>query len=278
MSFNYEQSIWGKGQASLAWSRPTSFRLRQALNAIKGLRIESQVLELGCGAGQFIRAIKQLRPELSCLGCDISESALAAAREENDGVIYSLSGVVLPYADRSLAAVLIFDVLEHVDNVTQLLNEIYRVLKPNGIVYAFVPCEGDFLSLWHWLDRLHLKNDLTKKYAGHIQYFSRPSILRAFEEANFELTRVRYSELLFGQLIGITAFFMVHQAATRQGLKQLNNECYFDGPTKVSPPSGLVKKIKQLINCLIYLESTVLQYVPSPNVHLVVKKKPAKFL
>ena len=163
MTFNYEQSIWGRGVATLKPSDPRAWRLRMALQALAKLPAESKVLELGCGAGQFIRAVKNLRPELVCHGCDISATALALAKKTNDSVSYEFSSEVLPYGDNSFDAVLIFDVLEHVENPAAILSEVRRVLKPGGIFYAFVPCEGDWLSLWHLLDILGLKKELTKK-------------------------------------------------------------------------------------------------------------------
>jgi ubiquinone/menaquinone biosynthesis C-methylase UbiE len=271
MSFDYEQSIWGKGIASLRWSSPTSFRLRQALRAIKDLPAHSSVLEIGAGAGQFIRAIKKYRPELVCHGSDISQEALKIAREDTvEGVEYTLSyECTLPYENESMDAVLIFDVLEHVDDVDTLLSEIYRVLKPGGIFYSFVPCEGDWLSWWHALDRVGLKRDLTKKYAGHINYFSRKQFQELLEQYGFQKKYTRYSEHALGQMIGIASFMMMDHAAQRQGINQMNNETFFT-EQKTSP---LVRFIKSVVNSYIYIESVVFSRIPSPNMHSVVIKK-----
>jgi ubiquinone/menaquinone biosynthesis C-methylase UbiE len=271
MAYNYEQSIWGRGVASLKWSSPTSFRLRQALLAIKDLPSQSSVLEIGCGAGQFIRAIQQQRSELKCYGCDISQEALRIAREDSaENIEYALNeGCTLPYADKSMNAVLIFDVLEHVDEVDLLVSEIRRVLKPGGILYAFVPCEGDWLSWWHWLDRIGLKHDLTKKHAGHINYFSRKELAQVFHKYDFEKKYTRYSEHVLGQAVGITSFTMMDRAVRKQGISQLNNESFFTAQNS----SSLVQKIKSSVNSLIFLESYLFSRIPSPNTHVVVTVK-----
>lgn len=270
MSYNYEQSIWGRGVASLKWSSPTSFRLRQSLQAIRNLPPQSSVLEIGCGAGQFIRAIKQLRPELVCHGCDISQEALRMAREDSrEDITYAFNeGCTLPYENNSMDAVLIFDVLEHVDNPEKLLSEVQRVLKPQGILYMFVPCEGDGLSFWHWLDKLGQKHDLTKKHAGHINYFSRKELLRLVYRQGFTKNYIRYSEHFLGQLLGILSFNLMERAAQKQKGRQLNNETYFT----TQMDSSIIQTLKSLVNSLIFLESYLFSYLPSPNVHMVVHK------
>ena len=268
--FDYEKSIWGHGRASLNISAPTSFRLRQSLQSFSELKSGAKVLELGCGAGQFIRGIKAIRPELACYGCDISQSALEAAKQANDGVAYKLSmEKTLPYENGLFDAVLIFDVLEHVEDPDAILAEINRVMKINGGFYCFAPCEGDFLSLWHWVKKLAGEGrELTKKYAGHINYFSRRSLFDLVKKNNFNIARVRYSEHFFGQLLGIAIFIAMDRAVKKKKLIQINNETYF-AKQKHSP---LLKFLKNIINAAIYLESAVFSRVPSPNVHLVVKK------
>lgn len=276
MSFNYEQSIWGKGEASLRWSDPTSFRLRQALAAIKKVPSGSKVLEVGCGAGQFIRAIKKYRPDLICSGCDISQKAIEMAegrgkREGGKGVRYSLSTVEkLFYEDGGFDAVLVFDVLEHAENPEALLREIRRVLKPAGVFYCYVPCEGDCLSIWNLRKKLGAKRDLTGKYAGHINKFSRHSLFQLLVGRNFGVTRVRYSEHVLGQLLGLTVFKMMDRTARKQKLSQLNNEQFF---SQINTKQGLMFDfLKKIINALINLESYLFRRVPGANAHIVSRK------
>ncbi|MCX6780271.1 MAG: class I SAM-dependent methyltransferase, partial [Candidatus Magasanikbacteria bacterium] len=143
MSFDYNQSIWGQDTASLDPSHPTAIRLFQSLKLLKTLPSDAKILEVGCGAGQFIRAIKQIIPSSDCYGFDVSEVAINKAKETADGVNYVLGpGDRWPLADNFFDAVVIYDVLEHVESVEQTMAEIKRVLKPSGLMYAFIPCEG----------------------------------------------------------------------------------------------------------------------------------------
>lgn len=266
--YNYEQSIWGRGTASLNPAKPTAVRLRNALAALKNLPPGSKVLELGAGAGQFIRAVKKQRPDLVCEGTDISETAIAQAKGAQDGVLYSVcKNESLPYKDAEFDAVLVFDVLEHVENPAAVLLQAARVLKSGGILYAFVPCEGDATSFWNLLNKIGLKKDLTKRFAGHIQYFSRKNLLALIGGSGFKTEKVRYSEHFFGQLAGILAFNLMSVAAQKNNLTQLNNESYFEGRK-----NWLKQAVSAFGNTLIFLESVLLCRAPSPNVHLYGRK------
>ena len=272
-SFNYEKSIWGNGSASLKWSEPSSYRMYRALTAIKDLPAGSKVLEVGTGAGQFIRAIKSMRPELQCLGSDISVEAISQAKTYQDGVEYSLSQEnTLPYADGAMDAVLIFDVLEHVADPKMFIKEVYRVLKKGGLLYTFVPCEGDYVSLWNVLEKLHLKKDLTRRFAGHINYFSRRELLKLYQEAGFTTDYIRYSEHIFGQIVGVAAYFLMERASRAKKNEQLNNEAYFEDVRQQKTGRGVGRFFRNFVNSLLHLESRTLARIPSPNIHVVLKK------
>lgn len=270
-AFNYEQSIWGRGEAGLAWSAPTRFRLKQALFAVRKLNAGDSVVEVGCGAGQFIRSIKKNRPDLVCFGCDISQKAISLAQENNDSIRYSVCDEIkLPYADKSMDAVLVFDVLEHAREYGKLLEEINRILKTGGVFYCFVPCESDIASFWNALRVVNVGSDLTKKYAGHINYFTRRSLFATLKEHGFFPERLRYSEHFLGQAVGVAVFFLMDWKSKKMAGRQINNEEYFNDAGK--PRNALSIVFRKFINILINLESTILAVGFSPNIHVISTK------
>lgn len=244
--------------------------MRQALHALKNLPAGAKVLEVGSGAGQFIRGLKKARPDLLCFGIDISQEAIREATKFADGVTYAVSTATdLGFSDNYFEAVVIFDVLEHVPDPADFLLRANRVLKPGGRFYGFVPCEGDGLSLWHILDRVGLKKDLTKRFAGHIQYFSRGALQNLLIKAGFKNINCRYSEHILGQILGVVAFYlMARQAKSQTNGSQINNEQYFARQNT----SGLARLFKDFVNSLVYSESVLLTRVASPNVHVFAKK------
>jgi 2-polyprenyl-6-hydroxyphenyl methylase / 3-demethylubiquinone-9 3-methyltransferase len=94
------------------------------------------VLDLGCGGGFMSEAMA--KRGATVIGVDPTEAAVVAARahasEEGLAIEYRVgSGEAIPLADRSVDCVVCVDVLEHVADVDSVLDEIARVLKPDGL-------------------------------------------------------------------------------------------------------------------------------------------------
>jgi len=92
----------------------------------------------------------------------------------------------LPFKDNCLDAVMAFDVLEHIHlgKTVEAIEEIYRVLKPEGRLSVFVPSadgRGAFmdphhLSFWNINSWLYYMDDahrnlygIKAKFKGHLQ-------------------------------------------------------------------------------------------------------------
>lgn len=267
--FDYEKSVWGRGEASFSWFDPTSFRFWRSFRWLKENAIDGKILEVGCGAGQFISAFKRENFSWDCYGADISEKAIQEARKRNDGVFYDLvkNDDILPYPNNYFSAVLIFDVLEHVDVPEKILQEVVRVLKPGGLFYCFVPCESDRFSFWKYLNFSFWKN-LTRLYAGHINRWSRKDWINIFSKVGFKIKNKNYSEHFLGQIIGVAAFYLMHRHARKNSLNQINNEYFFSE----SFSGRSISFFKKIVNFFIYWESRILRKVPSPNLHVLLEK------
>lgn len=92
-----------------------------------------KILDIGCGTGSFVRAVRDLVQEAH--GVDLSQGMIthASKRSESDAKIQfkKIDGPVLPYPDNS------FDVVTSVLSFRYLdwdpiIHEILRVLKPGG--------------------------------------------------------------------------------------------------------------------------------------------------
>jgi ubiquinone/menaquinone biosynthesis C-methylase UbiE len=98
-----------------------------------------RVLEIGCGTGSLLLAVKQAQPGAEVVGLDPDPAALAIARRkaERAGVpIRTDQGYAdeLPYADASFDRVLSSFMFHHLPRAVKAaaLREARRVLKPGG--------------------------------------------------------------------------------------------------------------------------------------------------
>lgn len=97
------------------------------------------ILEIGCGDGTlWIDNIHQLPPDIKITLSDISEGMLRDARR-NIGIDNSIFNFVsfdcshIPYPDSCFDLLIANHVLFYCDDLTHVLKEVQRVLKPNGI-------------------------------------------------------------------------------------------------------------------------------------------------
>ncbi len=97
---------------------------------------DQQVLDLGCAGGFMAEALDERGAVVT--GIDPAEEAIAAARAHAEQTGRKISydvgvGENLPYPDHGFDAVVCVDVLEHVQDLQQVIREIARVLRPGGL-------------------------------------------------------------------------------------------------------------------------------------------------
>jgi len=94
-----------------------------------------EILDLGCAGGFMAEAIAQRGAKVT--GIDPAQKAIEIARSHAESEHLSIKydvgvGENLPYGDQTFDIVVCVDVLEHVSDLNQVINEIARVLKPGG--------------------------------------------------------------------------------------------------------------------------------------------------
>lgn len=113
-----------------------------------------RILELGCGAGAFARALRSRQAVLRYVGIDMSREALDLASGAIDTALqrnlddlsdwmddHELSGVI---ASRDFDHVVLGDVLEHLYAPSVVLQQAVRYLRPGGSALICMP------NVQHW--------------------------------------------------------------------------------------------------------------------------------
>lgn len=103
--------------------------------------LDGHHLDVGCGRGEFVEALVT-HAGRRAFGVD-AEWAKLADSTRNPGavgrVVQLASRSPLPFADSTFSSVSLLDVLEHVWSEKEVLSEIHRVLKPDGVLVVTVP-------------------------------------------------------------------------------------------------------------------------------------------
>jgi SAM-dependent methyltransferase len=108
--------------------------LYQAINAVSG-EMTGRLLDVGCGSKPY----QPFFPEADYVGLDI-DTEVARKRGVAD---HFYNGDIFPFETSSFDSVLCNQVLEHVFNPDDFLNEVNRVLKPSGKLLLTVPFVWD---------------------------------------------------------------------------------------------------------------------------------------
>ena len=106
-----------------------------------GLDLKNKdVLELGCGNGYGASLINKQSPR-SYIGLDVMEEQIEKARQRYPQFTFFVQDAtdLSQFADASKDVVIIFGVLHHIPEWRKVIDEIRRVLKPNGSFFLEEP-------------------------------------------------------------------------------------------------------------------------------------------
>lgn len=181
-----------RNEADMAFRR----RARILLDYLE-LRDGERVLDCGCGMGFYLMAMSRLR-RLDLVGLDLNAGRLRWAQREGVPAALVCGDICrLPFADASFDKVLLSEVLEHLADDRRALRELYRILKPGGILAISVP-HAHYPFWWDPINRVWTAfggepfrgAQPAGIWSGHVRLY-RPHELRTrVEEAGFAVERI----------------------------------------------------------------------------------------
>ena len=115
--------------------------VRRHLQRMAAERSFDQALNLGTGEGDYDQMVSQYCQQLTA--CDINEADIDYARQLNAGnpnITYRVEDALgLSFADNTFDLVVSVDVIEHVGQPERMIEEVQRVLKPEGVALITFP-------------------------------------------------------------------------------------------------------------------------------------------
>jgi SAM-dependent methyltransferase len=184
---DFYESFWADAPPD---PEPWEWERRRAL-LLAEARPGERVLDLGCGAGRFLAALRDAGSEP--VGVEIAEAAVERARENVPGADVRLLGAdgTLPLGHGEVDLVWCSEVLEHIPDVAGTLFEVRRVLKRGGRLLLTVPYHGRLQAAAVALTRFDSHFD---PLGQHLRFFTRTSLARTLDASGFapvEIRRVR---------------------------------------------------------------------------------------
>jgi 2-polyprenyl-3-methyl-5-hydroxy-6-metoxy-1,4-benzoquinol methylase len=150
----------------------------------------SKVLEVGCGAGSFI---KSLNDGTESWGVEQDNTAAAlAARHMHKVLMGSYQSVSEQLPDGYFDLIICNDVIEHIEHYDKFLQEIKSKLSNNGALLISVPNVRFRPNLLELL----LRKDWRYRDAGildrtHLRFFTRKSLCRTLQELDWQITKIQ---------------------------------------------------------------------------------------
>ncbi len=157
--------------------------IRAALELVSA-KAGDNILEVGMGNGFFVKEIVSKHPKIFYTGCDYSALMIEESQKENAEWIlngqatFVLSEfLALPFAGHSFNKIVTINTIYFWDEEVKVLNEIKRVLQPNGkFIIGFRPK--------HQTEKYPFT-----KYGFNL--FSKDSIVKLLSENGFEVNEVQ---------------------------------------------------------------------------------------
>jgi SAM-dependent methyltransferase len=149
---------------------------------LEGRTADALLLDLGCGTGGMLGDMTA-HDRSRCVGMDRSLVALKICRGKGFSALLRGDGAALPFRRDAFGAVLLLDVLEHLQDDVACLERVRDVCAPGGLVVIAVPA---FQMLWS-------QHDVTFE---HVRRYTAKQLVTVVRAAGLVPERVTYTNTL----------------------------------------------------------------------------------
>ena len=147
------------------------------------LESRDRILDVGCGSSRIIVDLP------NAVGLDILQNKLRWLRSRHRRLIRG-SCDRLPFRDGAFETLINSEVIEHVPDAPELWSEMWRVLRPGGLLILGTPDYDRWL--WWVLEWIYGKI-LPDAYAHeHITHFTRQALAARLRAGGYEILECRY--------------------------------------------------------------------------------------
>ncbi len=146
---------------------------------------DDEILEVGCGKGDFLEKICDQYQNIRCIGLELNESTIVSKEK------YKILNIKIEdYSienEGQFDLVCSFQVLEHIPAVNSFLMGKIKCLKKNGLLVICVPNNDSFIK--------DAKFNIMNMPPHHMGLWTEESLKMIGNEFNLELVKVEYEPL-----------------------------------------------------------------------------------
>lgn len=159
------------------------------------------ILDAGCGRGFYLNYYRYVS-RIKLVGLELDDEIIRKAQRNiehlPDITLVRANLYHLPFPDDTFHAVIMSEILEHVEDDAQALREAYRVLKPNGVVVVTVP-NANYPFWWDPINKT-LETRLKRKirrgplagiWANHVRLYTLAQLRQPVVNAGFTIEAER---------------------------------------------------------------------------------------
>ena len=166
-------------------------RYHEILDTFEPYRKTNKLIDVGCGIGYFLEEAKKRGWEV--YGTEYTEEAIEIC--SNKGISMQ-KGVLTPsnYHLESFDIITSFEVIEHINNPREELNNFYKLLRKGGLVYVTTPNFNSIL-------RYRLKSEYNVIcYPEHLSYYTPKTLNKVFIQSGFKTKKITTTGFSFTRL------------------------------------------------------------------------------
>jgi len=210
----------------------TTIRINEVLDGFEKFRKNNKMLDVGCGPGLFLIEAKKRGWEV--YGTEFTDKQLVYLKDKG---INTLKGKLTnnSFEDGLFDVIISSEVIEHINNPVEEMQQFHRLLRKGGVVYITTPN-------FNALERYLLKGDYEIiEYPEHLSYYTPTTINLLLTNNGFEKLKITTTGISIARI--------------KKGIKRKNNESIeqisSDEALREQLEIGYKRHIKSFINGML---------------------------
>lgn len=220
--YNFVESWYELSDESHFWFQG---RIHSFLRQLDDFKIPTQsdwkVLDVGCGTGVLRKQVEQ-STNWTVDASDLDYNALKHSKGGRGRTIYYDITEQDSELKEQYDAILLFDVLEHIEDTQPFIKSLLFHLKPGGYLFINVPALQNLFSLYDSVQ-------------GHYRRYNKESLRKEFDDTSLKTIDARYWGMANIPIIWLRKHWLSLTAKNKS-----NDEIFSEG---FSPPNKLINSI-----------------------------------